>query len=687
MIGRAAIARKGLVAGDAPDQLLRLTLLGAFSASVGDRQLRFNTRKARALLAYVALGEASGESRERLLGLLWSESNTKNAQTSLRSAVQEVNATLKNAGYAGFRAQKQTLSLDRQTFVTDVASVLAAVAAGHSHPLLLEKVRLADTLLSDLELVDATFQAWVRAKRHALHDRLAFGLERALPDTANSASAELAHALLNLDPTNEIACRHLIRARIARGQIGGALKAYKFLWDELAEEFDTEPSSETQDLIVQIKQQVGWSARPGETSVAELPIERVVLPESTQPKSLRKLVIAIAPFDVEGAPESLRPIINGFRHELTARLARYREWTVRSHGTHLVHTNETEEINYIVRASSYGGPEGLKLAATLESDRLDVIWSHHFALTAAELLGSQNEIIHQIARALNVNLSADRMRRMAGPLHPGEALHDVWLRGQYLINSASSDASEEAEKIFTRLIQEAPNFSPAYSSLVQIRNSKHIIHPGHFRIKEAHIATLPIARRATQLDPQDSRARLSMAWAYQLAGRCEDASLNASLAVDLNDNDYWTTMAAGLIRAYCGNHEVALQLCDRSMRFSATSSRAQFAYASAIHFLAGDYKACSDLAAAGLEASPAFRIWGCAADALIGHVETARADLHSIIESVRASWKSDEVPTDPVIIRWLLHIFPMTSSNDWERLRLGLATAGGDISMTKFGFW
>ena len=71
-------------------------------------------------------------------------------------------------------------------------------------------------------------------------------LKSAMSDASKPAAAQemLARALMRLDPTHEEAARELIRARANAGDIGGALRVYKALWDLLENEYDVEPSKE-----------------------------------------------------------------------------------------------------------------------------------------------------------------------------------------------------------------------------------------------------------------------------------------------------------------------------------------------------------------------------------------------------------------------------------------------------------
>jgi len=297
---------------------LAFRLLGEFAVELDGRELLLTTRKAKALLAYLALSDNAQDTRERLVGLLWSESDEDRARASLRQAVHEIRSTCEAAGFHGFRVDKQALALERGCFRCDVHDILDAAARGTVHSRLLETQRISDTLLESLGSIDPALHSWALAKRQLLHDRLTLALEGLLgSETGSIQTNAAALALLNLDPTHEVACRHLIRTRAARGDVGGALKAYKTLWDLLDEEYEVEPSQETQDLIVGIKQQSGQGSAPTTQPILSArpddPLGPAVAP--------KRLFISVCAFDTGGLPESRRYVVSGFRHELIACLA------------------------------------------------------------------------------------------------------------------------------------------------------------------------------------------------------------------------------------------------------------------------------------------------------------------------------------------------------------------------------
>src|ERR1700733_9780668 len=63
---------------------LSVSLVGRFGVRLNGRPVELRTRKAAAVLGYLALSDTKHESRERLVGLLWSRSDEEKARASLR---------------------------------------------------------------------------------------------------------------------------------------------------------------------------------------------------------------------------------------------------------------------------------------------------------------------------------------------------------------------------------------------------------------------------------------------------------------------------------------------------------------------------------------------------------------------------------------------------------------------------
>src|ERR1700741_2073109 len=116
---------------------LSISLVGRIALRFDGRPVELRTRKAAAVLGYLALSETKRESRERLVGLLWSRSDEEKARASLRQVVRELRSMLEEAGYDGFVAERLVVGIDGGRIKVDIESGLRLPESGGVHPLLL----------------------------------------------------------------------------------------------------------------------------------------------------------------------------------------------------------------------------------------------------------------------------------------------------------------------------------------------------------------------------------------------------------------------------------------------------------------------------------------------------------------------------------------------------------------------
>ena len=266
--------------------------------------------------------------------------------------------------------------------------------------------------------------------------------------------------------------------------------------------------------------------------------------------------------------------------------------------------------------------------------------------------------------------------RLAGEPDVSLDLHDRWLRGQNLIARFDQESWQRAVAIFRDSIRESPAFSPFYSSLVQMNNIEHLVHPGVLRNLDKAKATLELAKIAVELDPVDSRAHLCCGWSYTFALREAEAAAHMDLACDLNDNDPWTLLSSAHFSAFCGSIEQAQLRASQSLALSLAPSRLEWGYHCINRYLCGDYagaiEAC-DRAANVIQTLPA---WRAAALFELGQPELAREEAQRFLNGIRSFWVGSEAPTDVAITRWLLQAHPINIRARWETLRRSLRGAG-----------
>ena len=674
-----------------PQAKLALALLGNFHAKVDGTPFRLVGRKARAILAYLALTKNQTETRDRLVGLFWSDSDEDRARASLRQATKEIKDACAESGFKEIHIEKQTLWLEAERVSTDLIDIQREAAAGRVHERLLATPRLADALLTDLEEVDASFRVWVLAKRQTLHDRLIADLERALPaDSDNGRDARaIANAILNLDPTHEVACRYLMQALATRGDVGGALRVYKSLWDLLDSEYDVEPSHQTQALVVAIKREVGWSARPTEIHERSEPPPIRLAPAVVAPAHLQ---IFVRPFDATAVDMGRRPLVVGFRHELVASLARFREWRVADLGPPTQAEIVPEESGgpaYEIEATAI--PEGdraLRMILTLREKATSiVIWSERFQASINSWFDIQQSIVRRIAAALNTRVSADRIARIASRPDVDLDAYDRWLRGHRLQQNWSAGDWERVTALHRDTIHRAPTFAAAYCSLVQMNNARHIMMAGVFRSHASEAETLGIARRAAEIDPTNSRTQLCLGWSLAMTGSYDLAELHVAIALELNDNDPWTLVSAALFHAFMGRSDEAVKFAGRALSIDVVPSASHWVYQSTVRFLAGDDAGCVEASVRANGAILSNMAWRAAALSGLGRRDEAAKTLSEFFAGARRAWSSQSEFNQVDCTRWLLHLYPISVERSWARLRDGLGLAGAPVSGLRHHDW
>jgi tetratricopeptide (TPR) repeat protein len=235
---------------------------------------------------------------------------------------------------------------------------------------------------------------------------------------------------------------------------------------------------------------------------------------------------------------------------------------------------------------------------------------------------------------------------------------------------------QRAVTIFRDAIRENPSFSPCYSSLVQMNNIEHYVHPGLMRDLDKARATLEFAKTAVQLDPVDSRAHLCCGWSYVMAFREAEAPPHMEFACELNDNDPWTLLSCALYLAFCGSIEQARARAEQSLGLSPAPSYLEWAYHGIIRVMCGDYAgavAACDRAHGVVQILGA---WRAAALFHLGQPSKAREEAQRLIRGMRSFWVGSSAPTDEAVARWVLQAHPIGVKARWEVLRDGLRGAG-----------
>ena len=236
---------------------LTLTLLGGFRARLdAATPLTLPTRKAKALLAYLALSPSSAQSRDKLASLLWGSTLETTARTSLRQTLYALRKCLRDAGSRLLVVDGETVSLDLNAVTVDVRDFEHHASQGTPSALGEAAELYQGDFLDGLAVQEQPFEDWLLGHRERLREvalKCLSGLlshQRTIGST--DVAVQTALRLLEIDPLQEPAHRALMQLYADTGRRGSALRQYQLCVATLQRELRTEPEAETKALYQEI---------------------------------------------------------------------------------------------------------------------------------------------------------------------------------------------------------------------------------------------------------------------------------------------------------------------------------------------------------------------------------------------------------------------------------------------------
>src|SRR5260370_616965 len=148
---------------------LGLTLLGGFQARLDPGgAVALPTKKAQALLAYLALPLGQAHPRDKLAALLWGGIREESARNSLRQALFAVRKALATTDPASLMLERDTIALDRGAVSVDVADFERLLADGSPEARERASALYQGDLLAGLALDEPPFEEWLLGGRGRL---------------------------------------------------------------------------------------------------------------------------------------------------------------------------------------------------------------------------------------------------------------------------------------------------------------------------------------------------------------------------------------------------------------------------------------------------------------------------------------------------------------------------------------
>ncbi|HEX5465543.1 MAG TPA: AAA family ATPase [Candidatus Limnocylindrales bacterium] len=259
---RASAALRGRHVQE-PSTTVTVALLGPPIVARDGQPIRVDTRKAIALLAYLAVSERPSP-RPALCSLLWPEYDEPNARGALRRTLSVLNAAL---GGEGLAIERSTIGIVPAAVVLDLAQARTALVRVEAHHpdgrtggcrRCLAELRAAAALvrgdfMEGFGLRDSEpYEAWERMEAEearTVAGRLLARLSEALAERGELTEAlTVARRRLSLDPLDEPAHRFIMGLLADTGDVAGAVRQYRTCVRLLDAELGVPPLPETVTL-------------------------------------------------------------------------------------------------------------------------------------------------------------------------------------------------------------------------------------------------------------------------------------------------------------------------------------------------------------------------------------------------------------------------------------------------------
>ncbi|MEM9513272.1 MAG: BTAD domain-containing putative transcriptional regulator [Actinomycetota bacterium] len=219
--------------------------------------------KAQLLLVYLA-DAARPVPRSEAAGLLWSDLSEERARANLRLALTKIRRITPDAIDADRRSLRLATPRDYDVDLIEAGDLEATLR------------HYRGDFLAGIDADGAElFDDWVRARRHAVRATAVRTLSAAAAEAVSasewSRAIECAARVVEIEPWNEVAHRHLMRSLAHTGGTSAALAQYAHCERVLADELGVRPDAETTALAARIENGEHEEPEPAATRVVGVP--------------------------------------------------------------------------------------------------------------------------------------------------------------------------------------------------------------------------------------------------------------------------------------------------------------------------------------------------------------------------------------------------------------------------------
>lgn len=546
--------------------MLRLNVLGPFEAQwIDGEPVALTTKKAQALLAYLAVERARLHTRDHLATLLWSDRNDDRARHNLRQALSKIR------GFSDcvVKASGDCLAIDPEGCAVDVIEFEELANSDDPDELQQCLDLYRGDLLEGVIPREPLYEEWLLLARGRLRKMACLAasqLVSVLRDQNRSEDAiQVLNFMLGMDSAHETAHRNLMELLSESGRRSDALRQYQECVEALKRELGAEPGPETKSLYAKLK---GSDSGAGTGSAIENSSASVR-------QTVDHPVVAVLPFDnLSGQQDAY--FVDGIAEDLITALSCFHSLVVIARGSSFAYRDRemTEQAiadelgaQYLVRGSIQRAGSRVRInVQLLDAVAGTNVWGHRYDRELEDVFVLQDEITSTLVSTVAGRVEAARLAHARKAPRERLDAYDLLLRGKDHHHRYTAEDCQLCMEMFRQAIERDPSYALAHAWLAcGLGQAKAFNLDDPNKLNDLSQVA---AETGLELDENDSECHRILAQINLEHANIKRALWHQERSLFLNPNDDRSVCAMGEILAFAGRAEEAEQWVEKSMQLN-----------------------------------------------------------------------------------------------------------------------
>ena len=660
---------------------LAIRCLGGFSVRIASgSRVDFPTKRAKALLAYLARHPGRRASRESLGALLWGGRGDERARINVRQTLMLARKALSHAACPCIVGESDALYLDPDQVEVDVAEFDELCREGSPGALERAGELYRGEFLEGFALNEEPYEEWLRAQRTSLHecaiDALMTLLRRHLEAGNADEGVRVGRKMLSLDPLRETAHRALMRLYAEMGDRALALKQYQSCREILNAELGVQPETRTRELHEEIRQE----RRAAKLDEGQLrgKERRAAAPSPDKPS------IAVLPLLNMSGDATQAYFSDGITNDIITELSRFRSVFVMARHSSFAYRDRAVSVQrigrelgvqYVVAGSVSRVGERVRISAELvDAETGHHLWADRYDRSLAEILALQDEVVRTIVSTLDRRIDVAGRLRIAAMSGSSLRAYDLYLRAAAAQDRNTKGDYGYARECLERAIDLDPGLAQAHHHLSLV---KFFLWMERWTddLDQVFAEAFDAAREALARDAADSMVQAHLGMLHMYRREFDQGSVRFAEALRLNPNDSRALGLCGLFLAAVGRAEEGIAQFEQAARLNPLRPGWLNRLEGIACFSAGRYADAIAAFRANEASINQERGWLAASCAHAGRLAEARAHLQDFLDT---AGKEMAVLPGPTVGAWRSCWRPIEYQHDrdFDRLFNGLRKAG-----------